>query len=50
MTFLDVTKTLSEVLTSAFGKGWGWMSAFLLARLFKKRRFRIALFITVIAF
>ena len=34
---LDVAKELSDILTSAFGKGWGWAVLLLLARALKKR-------------
>ena len=36
MTAIDVTKELSDILTSAFGKGWGWMAVYFLVVLFKK--------------
>jgi hypothetical protein len=36
MAFLDVAKELAEILTAAFGKGWGWAALFLLAQLLKK--------------
>ena len=35
---LDVARELSEILTSAFGKGWGWAAVYLVARAFKKKR------------
>jgi hypothetical protein len=33
---LDVAKELAEILTSAFGKGWGWAAVLLLVRALKK--------------
>jgi hypothetical protein len=35
---LDVAKELAEILTSAFGKGWGWVAVLLLVRALKKHR------------
>jgi hypothetical protein len=32
MALLDVIKELFEILTAAFGRGWGWMMLFLLMR------------------
>ena len=39
MTIIDVTKELSDILTSAFGKGWGWLAVFLLTVILKKSTF-----------
>ena len=39
MAIIDVTKELADILTSAFGKGWGWAALFAAAkvvRFFKK--------------
>jgi hypothetical protein len=36
MTAIDVTKELSDILTSAFGKGWGWVALLFLIRYLKK--------------
>ena len=36
MGFLDATKELADMLTSAFGKGWGWALVFAVTHSFKK--------------
>lgn len=38
VTTLEVIKTLSGVLTSAFGNGWGWFVALAMAELKKKQK------------
>jgi hypothetical protein len=43
---LDVAKELAEILTSAFGKGWGWAAFFFLRRALKKTHFELVRFCT----
>jgi len=38
MAIIDVTKELSDILTSAFGKGWGWAAIYFLTQALKKSR------------
>jgi len=42
MTILDVIQTLTSILTSAFGQGWG-STVVLMSRHFKKRSERLRL-------
>jgi hypothetical protein len=35
MTYIDVTKDLAEILTSALGKGWGWADIFAAAKVLR---------------
>ena len=39
MTAIDVTKEFSDILTSVFGKGWGWAAVLLLARALRALHF-----------
>jgi hypothetical protein len=36
MAIIDVTKELADILTSAFGKGWGWVTLYLIGAALKK--------------
>jgi hypothetical protein len=36
MAIIDVTKELSDILTSAFGSGWGWALILAVGHFFKK--------------
>ena len=36
MSWLDILKTLSDILHSTFGTGWGWTAIYILVEIIKK--------------